>query len=50
MSGSIAAVEARQKLGEILNQVALLRKEIVNFRFSSSTAERFGRFSGNYGA
>ena len=29
MGESVSAVEARQKLGEILNKVALLRKEIV---------------------
>lgn len=29
MPDSVSAVEARQKLGELLNKVALLRKEIV---------------------
>ena len=29
MSQSVSAVEARQKLGEILNRVALLREEII---------------------
>jgi prevent-host-death family protein len=29
MSQSVTAVEARQKLGEILNRVALLREEII---------------------
>ena len=29
MSHSVSAVEARQKLGEILNRVALLREEII---------------------
>jgi antitoxin (DNA-binding transcriptional repressor) of toxin-antitoxin stability system len=29
MNETISAVEARQKLGEILNKVALMRKEIV---------------------
>ncbi|MBC2710542.1 MAG: hypothetical protein HGJ94_05960 [Desulfosarcina sp.] len=29
MSESVSAVEARQKLGEILNRVALLREEII---------------------
>ena len=29
MTQSISAVEARQKLGEILNRVALLREEII---------------------
>jgi antitoxin (DNA-binding transcriptional repressor) of toxin-antitoxin stability system len=29
MSHSVSAVEVRQKLGEILNRVALLREEII---------------------
>jgi prevent-host-death family protein len=29
MSQTVSAVEARQKLGEILNRVALLREEII---------------------
>ena len=29
MSESVSAVEARQKLGELLNKVALMRKEII---------------------
>ena len=29
MSQSVSAVEARQKLGELLNRVALLREEII---------------------
>jgi antitoxin (DNA-binding transcriptional repressor) of toxin-antitoxin stability system len=29
MGQSVSAVEARQKLGEILNRVALLREEII---------------------
>jgi len=29
MSQSVSAVEARQKLGEILNRVALRREEII---------------------
>lgn len=29
MAESVSAVEARQRLGEILNRVALLRKEVV---------------------
>ena len=29
MSQSVSAVEARQRLGEILNRVALLREEII---------------------
>jgi antitoxin (DNA-binding transcriptional repressor) of toxin-antitoxin stability system len=29
MSESVSAVEARQKLGELLNKVALMRKEIM---------------------
>ena len=29
MSESVTAVEARQKLGELLNKVALMRKEII---------------------
>ena len=29
MSQSISAVEARQRLGEILNRVALMREEII---------------------
>ncbi len=29
MSKSVSAVEARQKLGEILNRVALMREEII---------------------
>ncbi len=29
MSQSISAVEARQKFGEMLNRVALLREEII---------------------
>lgn len=29
MSETVSAVEARQKLGEILNKVALLKKEII---------------------
>ena len=29
MSQSVSAVEARQKLGEILNRVALLQEEII---------------------
>ncbi len=29
MTESVSAVEARQRLGEILNRVALLRKEVV---------------------
>ena len=29
MSETVTAVEARQKLGELLNKVALMRKEII---------------------
>jgi len=41
MSESISAVEARQKLGELLNRVALLRKEIIIER----TGKKIARLS-----
>ena len=38
MSLSVSAVEVRQKLGEILNRVALLREEIIIERAGKKSA------------